>query len=200
MPCRYIRQRGDENFDTRMQGYKYALRVESTSIPCAFSEVKQRMELRHGMRYPEQRSLISALLQLDVYYRSARSTPTLLQYIHTYVDDCRPYARSMTSWREIFRGMRPSVCVNMGAIYVGMRRHNTSTNVREYVRRQERPVTNATKRLSETLWECFYGQTLCQGRKMDMNLLCILGHVSLESTKPMHVMLSGSNGLRIQRL
>lgn len=34
---------------------------------------------------------------------------------------------------------------------------------------------------------------------MDMNLLYILGHVSLGSTKPMRVMLSGSNGLRIQR-
>lgn len=35
---------------------------------------------------------------------------------------------------------------------------------------------------------------------MDVNLLCIPGHVSLESTKPMRVMLSGSNGLRIQRI
>lgn len=43
----------------------------------AFSEVKRRMELRRGMRYPGQLSLISALLQLDVYYGSARSAPTL---------------------------------------------------------------------------------------------------------------------------
>lgn len=35
---------------------------------------------------------------------------------------------------------------------------------------------------------------------MDVNLLYIPGHVSLESTKPMRVILSGSNGLRIQRV
>jgi len=49
--------------------HKHTLRVESARIlrVRAFSEVKRRMELRRGMRYPGQRSLISALLQLDVY-------------------------------------------------------------------------------------------------------------------------------------
>lgn len=84
----------------------------------------------------------------------------------------------------------------MGVIYVSMRGHNMSTNAREYIRRQERSVTSATKRLSGPL-RMFLWSSLA--REMDMNLLCILGHVSLESTKPMRVMLSRSNGLRIQR-
>lgn len=95
------------------------------------------------------------------------------------------------------------ICVNMGAIYVGMCGHNMSTNACEYIRRQEREREQCDKR-DETvvgaLWEYFYGQALCEGREMDVNLLCIPGHVSLESTKPMRVMLSGSNGLRIQRI
>lgn len=133
---------------------------------CAFSEVKQRAELRCGMRYPGQRSLISALLQLDVYYRSARSTLTLSQHTHTHMRARgRLYSHIRDRWLREGKYFAACIrwyariCVNMGAIYIGMRGHNTSTNAREYIRQQERSVTSATKRLlgplKVFLWSSF---------------------------------------------
>lgn len=155
------------------------------------------------MRYPEQRSLISALLQLDVYYRSARSTPTLSLYIHTYMGDCMAVCAiddfvqgNISRHASIGMCEYASIWVRYTSACAGIIHRQMLANMCA----DKSGLWQTRRNDSSALWECFYGQTMCQGREMDMNLLYILGHVSLESTKPMLVMLSGSNGLRIQRL
>lgn len=60
------------------------------------------------------------------------------------------------------------ICINMGAIYVGMRGHNMSTNAREYIRRREREnaiCVSATKWLSEPFENIFMVKLCAKGEK-----------------------------------
>lgn len=153
------------------------------------------------MRYPEQRSLISALLQLDVYYRSARSTPTLSQYVHAYMDDCTGdrWLREGKYFAACVRRYA-RICVNMDAIYPGMRGHNTSTNARECVRRTRAICDKRDETALGPFESMFLWSHLVPRARNGHEFVMYSRHVSRESTKPIRVILSGSNGLRIQRL